>query len=228
MFPFFFDPTFVLIIPVLILSFYAQSKIKSNYKKFHKVLSSSGLSGAEVARKILDRNGLSDIQIRMSDGQLTDAYDPRDKTVNLSRDVYEGRSISALSIASHEVGHALQDAEKYTPLLLRANILPVANLGSKFAFPLFIIGMIFSFSALMDIGIILFAGALIFHLVTLPVEFNASNRAIAQLKSGFIYDETEIKGCKKVLNAAALTYVAATLMALVNLIRLLVLRGSRD
>lgn len=222
------DPTIALLIPVLILAFYAQAKVKGNYKKYMKVNSSVQLTGAEVARTILDRNGLKDVSISAVEGILTDHYDPRSRAVNLSREVYMSNSISALAIAAHECGHALQHAWGYTPLILRARILPVANIGSTLAFPMFIAGLFFSIPPLMDLGIVLFAAALVFHLVTLPVEYNASQRAFEQLGDRIIIYQDEMKGARKVLNAAALTYVAATLMALVNLLRLIILRNSRN
>lgn len=224
---FFFDSTIVLLIPVLILAFYAQSKVKGNYQKYRQYRNSANLTGAEIARMILDRQGLSDVEIRAVKGVLTDHYDPRKKTVSLSEDVYYGISVASASIAAHEVGHALQHAQKYRPLVVRASILPAAQIGTSAAFPLFIAGLLFSYPPLMDIGILFFAAALLFHIVTLPVEFNASHRALAELNKGVIHSEQEAKGVKAVLNAAALTYIAATLMALVNLLRLILIRGSR-
>jgi hypothetical protein len=225
---FFFDSTIVLLIPVLILAFYAQSKVKGNYQKYRKYRNSANLSGAEVARMILDRNGLHDVAIQPVKGELTDHYDPRKKVVSLSQDIYSGVSISSASIAAHEVGHALQHANNYLPLKIRSSIVPAANIGTQAAFPLFFIGLIFTIPQLMDLGIIFFAAAFLFHVVTLPVEYNASQRAMAELNQGVIYHEQELKGVKAVLNAAALTYVAATLMALVNLVRLILIRGSRS
>lgn len=225
---FILDPTFMLLIPVLILAFYAQSKVKGNYQKYSRFCNSANLPGAEIARRILDRQGLTDVQVKPVRGILTDHYDPRKKVVSLSEGVYSGVSISSAAIAAHEVGHAIQHATKYAPLAMRANILPVARIGTSAAFPLFILGLIMSIPPLMDLGIILFAGALLFHVVTLPVEFNASRRAFAELNNGIIHSEQESKGVKAVLNAAALTYIAATLMALAHLIRLILLRGSRN
>jgi Zn-dependent membrane protease YugP len=225
---FFGDPTFILLIPVLILAFYAQAKVKGNYKKFLQVQSSVNMTGNEVARAILDRNGLSHVQVQPIEGFLTDHYDPRINEVRLSKEVFYGNSVSSVAIAAHECGHALQHATGYSPLLIRASILPVANLGSWLAFPMFIAGLIFSMTPLMDIGIVLFAAALVFHVVTLPVEYNASRRAFEQLDDRVIINPEEMKGARKVLNAAAMTYVAATLMALMNLLRLILLRSSRD
>ncbi len=225
---FFYDPTFILIIPVLILAFWAQSRVKGTYRQYAKEPNSLNMTGGQIARRILDRNGLTDVNVMPIPGELTDHYDPRSKEVHLSEAVYHGRSVSSASIAAHEVGHALQHANGYVPLSLRASILPVANLGSTAAFPLFLLGLIFRVPMLMDLGIVFFAAALLFHIVTLPVEFNASHRAIVELSNGLIIRQDEIAGNKKVLRAAALTYVASTLMALVQLIRLLILRGSRD
>ncbi len=222
------DPTFLLLIPVLILAIYAQSKVKGNYVKFTKVKNSSGMSGEMVARMILDRNGLQGVKVLPVKGMLTDHYDPRIQEVHLSEEVFYGDSVSAEAIAAHECGHALQHATVYKPLLIRASILPVANLGSWLAFPLFLAGLFFQFTGLMDLGILLFAGALAFHLVTLPVEYNASQRALAQLGNGIISNSDEISDANRVLKAAALTYVASTLMALVQLLRLILIRGSRD
>ena len=227
---FFFDWTFMLVIPVLLLAMWAQSQVRGNYERFRRVASSTGMSGAQTARRILDRHGLTDVTVRAVPGVLSDHYDPRNKTVNLSQDVYNGRSVSSVSIAAHECGHALQHAAGYFPLQVRASILPVANLGSTMAFPLFFIGLLFGHSQLaflMDVGIVLFAGALLFHLVTLPVELNASHRALQEVRENFVASDEEIAGTRKVLGAAALTYIAATLMALVQLLRMFLLRGSR-
>ncbi len=225
---FFFDSTIVLLIPVLLLAFYAQSKVKGNYQKYSQYRNSANLPGSEVARMILDRQGLHDVEVRAVKGTLSDHYDPRKRVVSLSEGVYSSASISAAGIAAHEVGHALQHAKQYKPLIIRASILPAAQIGTSAAFPLFFIGLIFSMPSLMDIGIIFFAGALAFHVITLPVELNASSRALAELNKGIIHSEQEVTGVKAVLNAAALTYIAATLMALVNLLRLILLRGARS
>jgi len=224
-----FDGTMILIIPVLILAFWAQSKVRSNFTKYSKIRSSTGQTGAEAAEAILRENGIYDVQVLPEKGELTDHYNPSTKEVHLSEPIFYGTSLASLSIAAHEVGHAIQHAKGYYPVLLRAQLLPVANIGSTMAFPLFIAGMIFSFPMLMDIGIIFFSAALLFHIVTLPVEFNASSRAIDQLReTGLVTQSNEIAGCKSMLSAAAMTYVASTLMALMQLIRLLILRGSRD
>lgn len=225
---FFYGYTFFLIVPTLILAIYAQSKVKGAYKKYQKITNSSGLSGAEIAQKILNINDLQDIQIKKIAGELTDNYHPTKKTLFLSQNIFSGRSISALGIAAHEVGHAIQHARGYFPLQIRNSIFPVASFGSQLAFPMFLIGLLFRTGFLMDLGIILFVAALLFHIVTLPVEFNASHIALQQLSAGIIESKQELSSVKKILNAAALTYVASTLMALMQLIRLLILRNARD
>lgn len=225
--PFFlWDPTMILLIPAIILAIWARMKVSSTFAKFSKIPAASGISGAQAAKSILEHNGLYDVKIEAVEGKLSDHYDPRSKTVRLSTDNYKGKSLSAIAVAAHEVGHAIQDHKGYMPLKLRHTILPATNLGSWAAFPLFFIGFLFNTPVLMDIGIVLFAGVVIFHFVTLPVEFNASNRALAQLGSNGMLVETEIRGARKVLNAAAMTYVAATAVALIHLIRLLLIRGN--
>lgn len=224
----FLDWTIILIIPVFILAIYAQNKVKGNYQKYSKVTNSLNLSGSDIAKQILEMNGIYDVSIQPTQGELTDHYNPKKKTVNLSENIYYGNSISAISIAAHEVGHAIQHARNYHPLLIRDNLVPMANLGSTAAFPLFFIGFLFSFPLLMDLGIIFFGLAFLFHVVTLPIEFNASHRALSHLSSNFSLPPKEVRLSKKVLNAAALTYVASALMALMQFIRLIILRGSRD
>jgi len=226
---FFWDPTFIMIIPALILAFYAQTKVRSTYAKFSQVRNHRGLTGAQVARHLLDSAGLSDVEVEKVPGELTDHYDPRKKILRLSEGVYGSQSVAAVGIAAHETGHAMQDGKGYMPLKIRATFVPVASLGSTLAFPLFFVGFIFSsFRVLMDVGIIFFAGAVLFHLVTLPVEFNASNRAIKTLADGGYLVGEETRSARAVLNAAAWTYVAAATMAIMQLLRLLILRGSRD
>ncbi len=225
---FFGDMTFVLLIPVMILAFWTQSNVQSVYQKFKRVRHSSGMTGAQTAQYILRRNGINDVSVREVQGTLSDHYNPRTKEVCLSSDIYHGASISSVTIAAHEVGHAMQHANGYVPLNIRASILPVAQFGSGAAFPLFLIGFFFSLPFLMDLGIIFFAGAFLFQVVTLPVEFNASSRAVNQLSNGINMQNEETVYSRKVLRAAALTYVASTLVALVHLIRLIILRGGRD
>lgn len=229
MYPYYygFDYTyFIYILPGLILAFYAQAKISSAYEKYKKIGSSTNLSGAEVAREILDRNGLNYVKINLVDGKLSDHYDPRDKTLNLSRDVYYKNSIASVSIAAHEVGHAIQDSVEYVPLKVRATLVPLANLGTQLSFFLIILGFFFSVFFI-KLGIALFFFAVLFQIVTLPVEFNASNRAKIELANGIISDE-DLRGTKEVLNVAALTYVASTIVAIGQFLRLLSIFGRRD
>ncbi len=230
---FFYDWTWILLIPALIFSIYAQTKVSSTYEKFSQVISRSGYTGAELAREILNRAGaynpeLLDVDIVAIPGRLTDHYDPRKKVLRLSHDNYYGRSVASLGIVAHEVGHAIQHARAYAPLTVRNAIVPVANIGSQLAFPLFFLGFLFNAPSLMDIGILAFSLALLFQVITLPVEFDASARAVRILRAGEYMDERELSMVKKVLTAAALTYVAATAMALLQLIRLLILRDRSD
>lgn len=229
MYPYYygFDYTyFIYILPGLILALYAQAKISSAYEKYKKIGSSTNLSGAEVAREILDRNGLNYVKINLVNGKLSDHYDPRDKTLNLSRDVYYKNSIASVSIAAHEVGHAIQDSVEYVPLKVRATLVPLANLGTQLSFFLIILGFFFSVFFI-KLGIALFFFAVLFQIVTLPVEFNASNRAKIELANGIISDE-DLRGTREVLNAAALTYVASTIVAIGQFLRLLSIFGRRD
>ncbi len=223
----FIDPTFILVIVALIFAMIAQQQVMGKYKKYAKVPNSIGMTGAQIARRMLDDHSLQNIVIQRIQGSLTDNYHPIKKTIFLSEGVFDSYSISAISIAAHETGHALQYASGYLPVKLRGNLVPSANLGSTLAFPMFIFGLLFSIPFLMDLGIWLFAAALIFHVITLPVEFNASHRAIQYLKTNYLHDSMELNGAKAVLNAAALTYVASTLMALAQFLRLIILRGSR-
>ena len=223
---YYYDPTYLLLIPGLILALYAQLKVSSTYARYKKVHSGTGLTGAQIARQILDTNGCGSVRIERVPGSLTDHYDPENGVLRLSEEVYGSRSIAALGVAAHEAGHAIQDATDYGPMRIRATLVPVANIGSSAAIPLFMLGLIFSWQPLLKIGILCFALAVLFYLVTLPVEFNTSNRAVALLGSGLLPDD-EVQGVKKVLSAAALTYVAAALQALLQLLRLVILAGGR-
>src|SRR3989338_2963376 len=214
----FYDPTFVLLIPAMLLAFYAQWKVKSTYEKYSKVAGSRGYTGGQVARYILDDYRLTNIAVEPTPGELTDHYDPRNQKLHLSQGVYESNSVAAIGVAAHEAGHAIQDAKAYAPLKLRNNLVPVTNLGTTLAFPLFILGMFAGLPQLMDVGIILFSLAVAFSVITLPVEFNASARAVRVLADGHFLTDKEIPMAKAVLNAAALTYVAATAMAVLNLV----------
>jgi len=228
LYPFFFDPTILLLIPGLILAIWAQMKVKGAYAQYSRVMARNGMTAKDVARRILDENGLYNISVERTAGSLTDHYDPRGKVLRLSETVYNSPSIAAIGVAAHEAGHALQDAGAYAPLKVRNSIVPVVNLGSGMAFPLFFIGFLFGAPVLMDVGILFFVGVLVFHLVTLPVEYNASGRALKILSGTGILASDELKGARAVLNAAALTYVAATVMAALQLVRLLLLRGMRN
>ena len=225
------DPTFLLVIPALILAFYAQAKVKGAYRKYSQVSASSRVTGAQAAYQLLQTAGVGEVTIEKTPGDLTDHYDPRKKVLRLSQGVHDSASIAALGIAAHETGHAIQDHDHYQPMALRSLIYPVANLGSTLAFPLFFVGFFFSKGGsglLMDIGLLLFTGAVAFSVVTLPVEFNASKRALALLEERRFLTPDEMVGARKVLSAAALTYVAATTMAAVQLLRMFLLRSSRD
>jgi|SRR5690625_1481065 len=213
---------------LLLLPLWAQSKVKNAYHKYSQVPTSTQLSGVEVARKILDDNGLFDVAIEQTRGTLSDHYDPRKKVVRLSPDIYNGRSMAAAAVAAHEVGHAIQHAEKYAFLQFRTALVPVANLGSRMSFILIIAGLIMGLANLILFGIIFMAAAVLFQLVTLPVEFNASSRAMDQLiVTGIIRNEEE-RDTKKVLDAAALTYVAAALIAVMELMRFVLIFLSND
>ena len=223
---FFWDPTMVLLIPAIILAIYAQIKVKGTYQKFRQIHNARKMTGYQAAIELLRMNGISDVEVEETEGTLSDHYDPRVKKVRLSSDNYRGTSLAALAVAAHEVGHVIQHHKNYFPLQIRHMILPVTNFGSWLAFPLFLIGFFLRTPFLMDLGIIFYAGVVVFHLVTLPVEFNASGRALVQLQSHGFLSTQEMGGAKKVLNAAALTYVAATAMAALQLVRLLILRSN--
>jgi Zn-dependent membrane protease YugP len=217
-----------ILLPAIVLTIYAQYQVKTVYVKYSKILAKSGLSGKEVAEELLRQNNLVNIKIEPIEGSLSDHYDPRQKKLGLSKEIYYGKSLAAQGIVAHEIGHALQDAEKYFPLALRSNLVPVTNIGSRMAIPLFLIGFLFTLPGLMDIGIIAFSLAVLFQVVTLPVEFNASNKAVGLLvKADIVSDTEEISAVKKVLNAAALTYLAAAAVAVMQLLRLIVLRNRR-
>ncbi|MVX64539.1 peptidase [Clostridium chromiireducens] len=224
----FFDPTMILLIPAIIISFWAQTKISSTYNKYSEVRTMNGYTGQQIARMMLDEAGLFDIRIEVVNTKLGDHYDPANRVLRLSPDVYAGGTISSAGIAAHEVGHAIQHKEKYTPLVVRNSIVPVVNVGSGLSWILFLAGMFLGLKGLTTLGILLFSGVVIFQLITLPVEFDASTRALNILKSrGILYGD-ETKKAQKVLNAAAMTYVAATLMAVSQLIRLIAISNSRD
>ncbi len=228
MFPLFWDWTIILLIPALLLGLFAQYRVSSTFNRFSKVRSGRGLTGAQGARMLLDSAGLGFVSVESAPGRLSDHYDPRSKVLRLSRDVAESDSLAALGVAAHEAGHAIQDAEGYAPMKLRSTLVPVANIGSNFGFILFFVGLIMGrVPLLMNLGIVLFSAAVLFTIVTLPVEINASRRALRQLSARGILVSTEVDGARKVLSAAALTYVAAALMAILNLVRLILISRER-
>ena len=223
---FFYDSTMLLLIPALILAVWAQIKVKSTYRKYKQITASRGVTGASVAKFIMDQNGIHDVDIEPVEGELSDHYDPRAGKVRLSEANYHGKSLAAIAVAAHEVGHVIQHKLGYAPLQFRHSFLPVTNFASWAAFPLFIIGFFIGSPIMIKLGIVFFAAVVVFHFVTLPVEFNASSRALKQLEGNGLLMTQEITGARKVLNAAALTYVAAATMALLQLIRLILI--SRD
>ena len=229
-FPMYFDPTYFLVLIGVVLSLLASGKVKSTFSRYSQVRNSRGLTGAQAAEQVLRTAGIYDVRIEHIGGNLTDHYDPRTKVLRLSDSVYGQTSVAAVGVAAHECGHAIQHARGYAPLKLRSTLVPVANFGAKLAWPLIIFGLFISGESstiLINAGIIAFLGAVVFQLVTLPVEFNASNRAIRMIAdSGMMYGE-EIKGAKKVLSAAALTYVASAATAILQLLRILILTGGR-
>lgn len=223
------DPLYVVLIgPALLLALWAQGKVSSAYQEFSRVPARNGLSGAEVARRMLEAAGIDDVRVEPIGGRLTDHYDPRAKVVRLSEGVYYGATVAAQGIAAHEVGHVLQHATGYVWLGLRNAIIPATQFGSQLAFPLFFIGLLTRLEPLMNLGILLFSLAVLFQVITLPVEFNASSRALAALADGGYLATDEARGARSVLQAAALTYVAALVMAAMQLIYLLLLRDRRE
>lgn len=225
---FYFDPTYYLILIGAILSILASIKVKSTYAKYSKVQSDSGLTGASAAERILHQAGIYNVRIEHVRGNLTDHYDSRTKVLRLSDSVYGSTSVAAIGVAAHECGHAIQDQKAYGPLRLRASLVPVANFGATISWPLILIGILLGGSSiLITIGIILFSAAVLFQLVTLPVEFNASNRAIRILSDTGMLRQDEVSKTSKVLKAAALTYVAAAAASILQLLRLILLFGNR-
>lgn len=210
------------LVPAIALALYAQYKVRDAYSKYSKVGSSTQMTGAQTARRILDQHGLHNVRVEEVKGKLTDHYDPQGKVVRLSTDNYYSTSLAAVAIAAHEVGHALQDAEDYAFLRFRHALVPVANFGSKAAFPLIMVGIFFTaFQSLLLLGILFFSAAVLFQIVTLPVEFNASSRAMQHVVAGGIIRNNEERSTRKVLDAAALTYVAAAVASILELVRLL-------
>ena len=221
------DPTYILIIVGALLSMWASARVNSTFRRYAQVRSMTGMTGAEAAMRLLHSQGIYDVTVRQVRGHLTDHYDPRTKTVNLSQAVYSQTSVAALGVAAHECGHAIQDNVGYAPLRLRSAFVPVANLGSTLSWPLIVIGLLIGMTPFIRLGIWMFTLALLFQVITLPVEFNASSRAVTLLDQLGILSGQEVDGTRKVLGAAALTYVAAVAVSLLQLLRLVLLFGGR-
>lgn len=224
---YFYDSTYVLVLIGFLLASFASVGVQSAFNKYSKVKSMRHYTGKDAARKILDENGLYDVRVENISGNLTDHFDPSANVIRLSNSTYNSDSVAAIGVAAHEAGHAVQHAVGYVPIRVRNSIIPAVNLCSTLAMPLFIIGLLLGMTNLANVGIILFSGALIFQLVTLPVEFDASHRAIKILDSSAMLDEDELSGAKKVLRAAAMTYVAAVLASALQLLRLVLISNSR-
>ena len=228
---YYFDPTYILVIIGAVICLIASARVKLTFNKFNKVRSMSGMTGAQAAERILHAAGIYDVTVQHVSGELTDHYDPRNKTLRLSDSVYGSPSVAAVGVAAHECGHVIQHQQSYAPLSIRAAIVPVANFGSFIAWPLIVIGFFITSSTgslLINLGILCFSLTVLFQLVTLPVEFNASSRAVRILGETGILGEEELRGTRKVLGAAALTYVAGAASAILQLVRLLILSGGRD
>ncbi len=220
--------TGVIMIPVLLFSFYCQIKVKRAFRRYSSVHAMCGMTGAQAAARLLQLNGITDVQIRQIGGTLTDYYDPKNKEICLSGDVYNATSVAAIGVACHEAGHACQHAQGYAPLKIRNAAIPATRIGSSLCIPLVLLGMVFTWRPLIMVGIVLYALVALFQLLTLPVEFNASRRALQTIESNQFLTEQEYRGAKKVLTAAALTYVAALASALATLLRLLLLAGRSN
>lgn len=224
---FFYDWTYIIIFPALILTLLAQAAVNGTYAKYSKVASRRGITARQLAQALLHAEGIDDVAVERVGGRLTDHYDPKAMVLRLSDSTADSTSVAALGVAAHECGHVLQHRDGYAPLMLRTAAVPVVNIGSNLAWPLFVLGLVMSWDPLINVGILLFSLAVLFALITLPVEFNASRRAIAALSEGGYLAEDELSGAKKVLSAAAMTYVASAAMAILQLVRLLVLSGRR-
>ncbi len=230
MYGYYYDPTYILVLIGVVICLLASSNVNRTFQKYSRVRSHTGMTGREAAEQILHQNGIYDVQVQHVSGNLTDHYDPRNKTLNLSDATYSSASVAAIGVAAHECGHAVQHANGYAPLKIRGALVPVANFGSTLAWPLILIGFLIRGDAsvlLIDLGILLFSAAVLFQIVTLPVEFNASSRALKALeKNGMLYTE-EVADTRKVLRAAALTYVASAASAILQLLRLILISGGR-
>ncbi len=227
---YYWDPTYILVVIGAIICMIASAKVKTTFNKYSQYRSYSGMNGAQVAQRVLEAAGIYDVAVRHVSGNLTDHYDPSTKTVNLSDPVYNSYSVAALGVAAHECGHAIQHAKNYAPLSLRSALVPVANFGSMLAWPLILIGLFIngrSSTLIIDLGIVLFSAAVLFQLVTLPVEFDASRRALVMLRTQNILSDDELKNTRKVLKSAAFTYVAGAAAAILQLLRIILLVGGR-
>lgn len=228
MYGLYFDRTMLLLIPAIIISIWAQSRVTNTYKKYKNARTMNGYTGEQIARMMLDVAGLYNVPVLETRGELSDHYDPRGRVIKLSRDIFYGTSIAAAGVAAHEVGHAIQHKEQYKPLVLRTSVASAVNISSQMSMILFVLGLFLGIPALTTIGIIFFSAAVIYQIITLPVEFNASKRALQTLEGrGILYGE-EVNGAKRVLGAAAMTYVAATLMSISQLIRLIALSNRNN
>ena len=227
---YYWDPTYILVVIGAVICMIASARVKGTFNKYSQLRSMSGMNGAQVAQRVLQAAGIYDVQVRHVSGSLTDHYDPRTKTVNLSDPVYNATSVAALGVAAHECGHAIQHAKSYAPLSIRSALVPIANFGSMLAWPVILIGLLFntrSSGLIIDIGILLFSAAVLFQLVTLPVEFDASRRALVMLRTEGILADDELRYTRRVLKSAALTYVASAAAAILQLLRIILITNGR-
>lgn len=227
---YYWDPTYILVVIGAVICMIASARVKGTFNKYSQLRSMSGMNGAQVAQRVLQAAGIYDVQVRHVSGSLTDHYDPRTKTVNLSDPVYNATSVAALGVAAHECGHAIQHAKSYAPLSIRSALVPIANFGSMLAWPVILIGLLFntrSSGLIIDIGILLFSAAVLFQLVTLSVEFDASRRALVMLRTQGILADDELKYTRRVLKSAALTYVASAAAAILQLLRIILITNGR-
>ena len=227
---YYWDPTYILVVIGAVICMIASARVKGTFNKYSQLRSMSGMNGAQVAQRVLQAAGIYDVQVRHVSGSLTDHYDPRTKTVNLSDPVYNATSVAALGVAAHECGHAIQHAKSYAPLSIRSALVPIANFGSMLAWPVILIGLLFntrSSGLIIDIGILLFSAAVLFQLVTLPVEFDASRRALVMLRTQGILADDELRYTRRVLKSAALTYVASAAAAILQLRRIILITNGR-
>ena len=227
---YYWDPTYILVVIGAVICMIASARVKGTFNKYSQLRSMSGMNGAQVAQRVLQAAGIYDVQVRHVSGSLTDHYDPRTKTVILSDPVYNATSVAALGVAAHECGHAIQHAKSYAPLSIRSALVPIANFGSMLAWPVILIGLLFntrSSGLIIDIGILLFSAAVLFQLVTLPVEFDASRRALVMLRTQGILADDELRYTRRVLKSAALTYVASAAAAILQLLRIILITNGR-